>query len=382
MHPMLNRLHRDERGMSMVFVGLGFMAFLAATTLAIDVGMFMTARSQAQTAADSAALSGAIALAFDDYTNRSSSGPAVQSALVAARTNAVVGQTVNIVPSDVTFPLGPTGVNNRVRASVYRTVGRGNAVTTLMGRYFGVMRADITATATAEASKANAMKCVKPFTIPDRWTERQTGPWDEGDTFDMFDNHNRPLATPDIYVPSTSPSYTGYNASRDKGMRLTIRAGSGSNINPTFYFSFAVGNVTGGSEYEEHRRLQYDRDGFWRPPAAGARQHGRTDESRHRRADRPGPECLLGQLGQPAGDQYPPEPAPHRHPGVRSGLLRYRCDPGPNGGSQGGQLHWLLHRIAVGQQRLRPHHAGDGHRAGSQGPAPVGAFPTAIRLVE
>ena len=68
MHPVLNRLHRDERGMSMVFVGLGFMAFLAATTLAIDVGMFMTARSQAQTAADSAALSGAIALAFDDYT--------------------------------------------------------------------------------------------------------------------------------------------------------------------------------------------------------------------------------------------------------------------------------------------------------------------------
>ena len=71
--------------MSLVFVGMGFMAFLAATTLAIDVGMFMTARSQAQTAADSAALAGAIALARDDFNNRSSSGPAVQSALAAAR---------------------------------------------------------------------------------------------------------------------------------------------------------------------------------------------------------------------------------------------------------------------------------------------------------
>ena len=59
MKTTLTRLHRDERGMSMVFVGVGFMAFLAATTLAIDVGMFMTARAQAQTSADSGALSGA-----------------------------------------------------------------------------------------------------------------------------------------------------------------------------------------------------------------------------------------------------------------------------------------------------------------------------------
>jgi len=39
----------DETGMSMVFVSVGFMAFFAATTLAIDVGLFMTARTQAQT---------------------------------------------------------------------------------------------------------------------------------------------------------------------------------------------------------------------------------------------------------------------------------------------------------------------------------------------
>ena len=71
--------------MSLVFVGVGFMAFLAATTLAIDVGMFMTARSQAQNSADAGALPGAVALYFDDYDNRAPSGPAVQSAL-AART--------------------------------------------------------------------------------------------------------------------------------------------------------------------------------------------------------------------------------------------------------------------------------------------------------
>jgi putative Flp pilus-assembly TadE/G-like protein len=250
MKRILTRLHRDERGMSLVFVATGLMAFLAATTLAIDVGMFMTARSQAQTSADSAALAGAIALGFDDYTNRSSAGPAVQNALEAARRNTVVRQPVNVTPADVTFPTGPGGADNRVHVSVYRTQGRGNAVPTLMGRYFGVASANISAEATAEAARAGAARCVKPFTIPDRWIERQTGSWDPGDTFNMYDNHNNLLANPDVYIGPSSSSYTGYNANRDKGMQLMIRAGTGNNINPSFYFSIAIGGITGGSEYD------------------------------------------------------------------------------------------------------------------------------------
>ncbi len=70
MRNRIRHLRRNERGMTMAFVAMGFMAFLTATTLAIDVGMFMSARSQAQTAADSGALSGAIALAFNDFDNR------------------------------------------------------------------------------------------------------------------------------------------------------------------------------------------------------------------------------------------------------------------------------------------------------------------------
>ena len=325
MRRTLDRLHRDERGMSFVFVGLGFMSFLAATTLAIDVGMFMTARSQAQTSADAAALSGAISLAFDDYSNRSASGPAVQSALAAGRSNQVIARQVNIVPADVTFPLSPSGVNNRVHATVYRTNARGNAVSTIMGRYFGIARADVIASATAEASAANAMTCVKPFTIPDKWTERQTGSWDPGDTFDMYDNHNNPLANPDVYYPSTDSRYTGYNSQVDKGLQITIRAGTGNNINPSFYFSFAVGNVTGGNQYSlEHRELQHDRDGLRRAAAAGARQHGRSDQPGHRRAGCPGSERALGHCREQADHEHPPEPASHDPAGVRSGLLRHR----------------------------------------------------------
>jgi Putative Flp pilus-assembly TadE/G-like len=245
------RLYRDERGMSFVFVGVGFMAFLAATTLAIDVGMFMTARSQAQNSADAGALSGAVALYFDDYNDRTSAGPAVQSALAAARSNDVIAQGVNVQPADVTFPTSPSGLNNRVHVHVYRTAERGNPVATMMGRYFGVSQVNIDAEATAEASPANAMTCVKPFTIPDKWIENQDpGGYDSlTSTFDMYDNHGNLLSNPDVYIDAYQDGYTGYNAERDKGLPLMIRAGTGNNIMPSFYFSYAIGGVTGGDEY-------------------------------------------------------------------------------------------------------------------------------------
>ena len=55
MRARFRHLRDDERGSTLIIVGAGFMALMAATTLAIDVGMFMTARSQAQNAADAGA---------------------------------------------------------------------------------------------------------------------------------------------------------------------------------------------------------------------------------------------------------------------------------------------------------------------------------------
>jgi len=137
MRGRIRHLRRDERGVTLIIVGAGFMALLAATTLAIDVGMFMMARSQAQNSADSGALAGAVALVFNDFNNRSASGPAVQSALGGARANQVVAGTVSVTPADVTFPTGPTGQNNRVHVTVRRTAQRNNPVPTLIGPIFG-----------------------------------------------------------------------------------------------------------------------------------------------------------------------------------------------------------------------------------------------------
>ncbi len=251
----IQKLRRDESGMSYVFVGLGLMGFLSATMLAIDVGMLMTARNQAQNSADAGALAGATALVFDSFTDRSAGGPVVRSALTGARGNNVMRETVSVEPADVLFPTDEFGEANRVQVTVYRTSARGNPLSTLVARYFGVDTADISATATAEASRASGMTCVKPFTIPDKWREMQNPPWDGNDTYDAFDNQGRPLANPDIYIPADQPGYTGYNQESNRGQELVFRAGSGDKINVSFYFSIAMPTqtggeaVTGGDEY-------------------------------------------------------------------------------------------------------------------------------------
>lgn len=238
-------LLHDERGMSLVFVCLGFMAMLSATTLAIDVGLFMNSRSQAQNAADAGALAGAVALAYNNYTDRSAGGPAVQSAINTAVANKVSGQVVSVGPADVTFPNDPSGQPNRVAVQVFRTLGRNNAVPTLMGTLFGVQTVDIGASATAEASPANAETCVKPFTIPDKWREVDNGPWTPQSEFNL---------AKDVYIglnPSPDPNtnYTGYNAERDKGLEIVLKASNATKITASFYNPYDLPGSVGASDY-------------------------------------------------------------------------------------------------------------------------------------
>ena len=252
MRSRLRHLRRDERGMSLVFVGLGFISFMAATTLAIDVGMFMTARSQAQNAADAGALSGAVALVFNDFNDRSSSGPAVQSSINAAVVNLVMGSGGSVTPADVTFPTGPGGQNDRVRVTVRRATSRSNPVATLFGPLLGVNTVDIGAVATAEAAPADAATCVMPFTIPDKWVEQTTPPWDPNDDFDMFDSHGNPLPNPDLYVPPGQSGATGYDPTIDKGLQITLKTNNQNKTAPSFYNPWALPGGTGGSWYRSN----------------------------------------------------------------------------------------------------------------------------------
>jgi Putative Flp pilus-assembly TadE/G-like len=247
MNTLRTRL-RQDRGMTLVFVGLSMLALMSAAMLALDVGNLMVARTQAQSAADAGALAGAVGL-LKDWNNRTASGQAVQSAVVTATSsrNAVVRSAVSVIPADVTFP-----AVDRVHVTVYRTAARGNPVSTFLGSMVGISTVDVGATATARVAPANAMTCVKPFMIPDKWREVGTPPWDAGDTYDAYTSKGVPLANPDVYVPADQTGYTGYTTQNDAGQELVLRAGTGDEINPSFYYSWKMPDDVGGDFYREN----------------------------------------------------------------------------------------------------------------------------------
>jgi Flp pilus assembly protein TadG len=258
----VRRLAGDESGFSLVFVGLGGLALVAASMLAIDVGLLMTARSQAQNSADAAALAGATALAFENWDDRTPSGPAVTSAIATGKINQVMRGDVDIKTEDVEFLNDPNGTPNRVRATVWRDASRGNPFSTLVAYYFKMPTAGVNAVAMAEASNANAMTCVKPFTIPDRWIEfnPEKADWTPASGFSRYDKKGNLLSPADVYEPAyldpnadphgpANPAYSGYNTQENRGMKLVLRAGQGNEINPSFYFSLAMTDDTGGQDY-------------------------------------------------------------------------------------------------------------------------------------
>ena len=251
---------RDEHGMTLIMVGCGMVAFLSATMLAVDVGMFMVARTESQKAADSGALAGAVALVYDNFNDRSAGGPAVQNSITAATSqlNQVVNQQSSVLPEDVTFP-----AIDRIRVRVQRSSMRGNPLTTFFAPLVGINTVNIGAVATAEVAPANAATCIKPWAVPDKWTEVQTPQWDPDDELNMFvengSNAGQPLANPDVYTglknPQT-PAYTGYNPSpqgSDYGLQVTLKPGNPNQaINSSHFFPIALPGGTGGSWYEEN----------------------------------------------------------------------------------------------------------------------------------
>lgn len=384
---MLTRLRRvrdDERGMSLVFVCVGLMSFMAATTLAIDVGMFMTARNQAQNSADAGALAGAVALVQNSYTDRSSGGPAVQSAVRTAKQNEVFAEAVDVKSSDVTFPAGPGGLNNRVQVQVFRTSARSNAIPTLLGKFFGVPSVDVAATAVAEASPANAATCVKPFTIPDRWIEKQTPPWDPDDTFDIVDKKGKPLANPDQYIAADQTGYTGYDADRDRGLQIALKANNSTKVAPSFYNPWRIGDSTGASDYRKN-----------------IAECNTTVIPIGALMD-PEPGNMVGPTAQGTGDLIDKDPGAYWDAGCkcvknskfakspRVAIIPLYdpvyYDTGKHNGSNASlkianYLGFFIEELQGGEVigRITPV---SGILAGNAGPAPAGAFPRVIRLVQ
>jgi hypothetical protein len=177
--PTRRNKQSGERGVSIVLVALSLVAILAAASLAIDLGLLYVARSEAQRAADAAALAGASAFVNSGCTSMNGGCVAGGTQETLARQQAetvgaqdsVMGQAANIEDSDINFNY-PTPMEPQISVTVQRSVARGNAIPLLFARMFGVTLGSVSATATAEAFDPSGSDvpvgygCVAPFLVP------------------------------------------------------------------------------------------------------------------------------------------------------------------------------------------------------------------------
>ena len=120
----------NERGATILVVALSMLGLLSVMALAVDVGMLLTARAEAQRAADSAALAGAGALIFEPDDD----DPARAEAEQFGEMNTVQGELVQIDrEEDVDVDLA----NERVTVRVHRDDIRGGPIGTWFARLFG-----------------------------------------------------------------------------------------------------------------------------------------------------------------------------------------------------------------------------------------------------
>jgi hypothetical protein len=227
----------------MPLVAAGILVFLGMGALAIDVGLVLLARAEAQRTADAAALAGAGILVGRPMDVAGVRAEAMDIALQ----NPVRGMSTTLLPEDVDV----IADSQKVRVQVRRTTERGIGIQTLFARVIGFPEVSVRATATAQAWSALGVNCLMPFTLPDRWSERSSQPFlwpTEADRFDPEDD--------DVYIPWNSGNpdlmHTGYSAA-DLGARIRLRTTADSDsFQPGWFFAIRLPGGSGGSSYRDN----------------------------------------------------------------------------------------------------------------------------------
>lgn len=235
---------RDTRGVSIVFVAITIVASMAAVALAIDIGMLLNARTEAQRAADSAALAGAGWL----IPNPNDDVGAEAEAINYGAMNTVTDVPVALLPQDVDVDLP----QQKVTVTVRRRADRGTAVPTWFARVFGVNQVDVEARAAAQVLPAGSATCLKPFAIPDAFDDvNGNGVFDFG-----VDNYDPAIhGYGSDWRDSGNPGDDGLGYVEDFGRTANLKQGGPSDPpQPGWYYPWDIPQVdgspaTGGDKY-------------------------------------------------------------------------------------------------------------------------------------
>jgi Flp pilus assembly protein TadG len=246
---------RSESGISLIHVAMLLFVFMGFSMFVIDYGVLWLARVQAQNAADSGALAGAIARGFDELADPpAANGAAYQSAVAAATKHGVLAEIASPTVSFVCPAWAPAGVRC-TRVDVWRDGSNGSTtLPTFFAQAFGNFSQQIKATATAWTTSGNSTKCVRPWAIADKWTEDPATTPNEYNHWVKVGNTVVELNPHDTYTPpSSGSSGTGYTVSPpapppgDQGTRITLKLGSAGDVmSPGWFMAVDLPDGMGG----------------------------------------------------------------------------------------------------------------------------------------
>jgi len=237
----LRELRRREDGATVALIAVTMAALLGTAALAVDVGMLMNARTEAQRVADLASLAGAGVL----VAQPGNASLAEQEAINFAAQNNVNGTATAIQSQDVDVDI-PNGL---VRVRVDRSTARGNPVPTFFAQVFGVNTVDIGAEGAAQVFGATGANCLLPVALPDRWANFGSAEWD-------------PANEGDSYIPPGQPGYTGYT-DQDIGTQIVLKPSQGGTnqgqntaqigrFEPGWWYMWIPDGGSGASQVRDH----------------------------------------------------------------------------------------------------------------------------------
>ena len=223
----MSRSVRSERGAIIIMVAICLLALTLLSAFAIDLGVLYVSRRQAQNSADAAAMSAAINMRDDpsDLTQARAVARRVANAnAVWAEAPAAADVLVDLV---ITCPPGTGGGSGCVRVDVMRGgVDRfgtlhTNTLPTFFANLAGITSQQIQANATAQVTSGNAVQCIKPWVVADKWTD--TTP-----DADLAPYNTDSWDRDDDYLPGTDTynSANGLNPAQHTGYEMPLKPGN------------------------------------------------------------------------------------------------------------------------------------------------------------
>jgi hypothetical protein len=261
----------SENGATLIQVAVAIVVLTGFCAFVLDQGVMLWARGEAQNAADAGALSGAIARAYDETADPPAAGGLAETAARTVALQNSVGDaggttTVNVLFSPTTpCPTFAAGAKC-TRVDVFRDGSNGSStLPAYFANIFGITSQQTRASAVAWAVAGNAVNCMRPFAVTDKWLEKGPATNNTTGNFDRWISAGPSavqIGTPDVYVPPSGTSTgTGYTVQVDLGTQVLLKGGNNPNsasgpVSPGWFLPLqlpdgAGGYSSGASDYRD-----------------------------------------------------------------------------------------------------------------------------------